>query len=218
VDAATTDTIAVKSTERTWRISKLLLAASDCKRLTIVTSGKIHVSLSGSDSYNRVFALGIPEDREQSLPQRALRSALPVNLRRGFRVVRGVDSWLIDLRYAWRLPRRNPLFALTATLSLAIGIGANTTIFTVANALLFEPPSGVAAPARLVDGRSQDGRGFDNGSYRAISTSARGPRSTSRCRSTVACSSSRSACRWRPRCSRVSRRRCTRCDRKWSAA
>ncbi len=77
-----------------------------------------------------------------------------------------VDSWLQDLRYAVRLLRRNPLFALTAVLSLAIGIGANTTIFTVANALLFKPPLGVADASRLVDvGRSQDGLGFDNGSY-----------------------------------------------------
>ena len=77
-----------------------------------------------------------------------------------------LDSWLQDLRYAARLLRRNPLFALTATLSLAIGIGANTTIFTIANALLFKPPAGVVEPSRLVDvGRSQNGQGFDNGSY-----------------------------------------------------
>jgi predicted permease len=76
------------------------------------------------------------------------------------------DSWLQDLRYAVRLLRRNPLFALTAVLSLAIGIGANTTIFTIANALLFKPPLGVADASRLVDvGRSQDGQGFDNDSY-----------------------------------------------------
>ena len=76
------------------------------------------------------------------------------------------DSWLQDLRYAVRLLRRNPLFALTAVLSLAIGIGANTTIFTIANALLFKPPLGVADASRLVDvGRSQGGQGFDNGSY-----------------------------------------------------
>jgi predicted permease len=76
------------------------------------------------------------------------------------------DSWLQDVRYAVRLLRRNPLFALTAVLSLAIGIGANTTIFTIANALLFKPPLGVADASRLVDvGRSQDGQGFDNGSY-----------------------------------------------------
>ena len=77
-----------------------------------------------------------------------------------------LDSGLQDLRYAARLLRRNPLFALTATLSLAIGIGANTTIFTIANALLFKPPPGVVEPDRLVDvGRSQNGQGFDNGSY-----------------------------------------------------
>src|SRR5262249_11413561 len=77
-----------------------------------------------------------------------------------------LESWLQDVRYAARLLRRNPLFALTATLSLAIGIGANTTTFTIANALLFKPPPGVVEPDRLVDvGRSQNGQGFDNGSY-----------------------------------------------------
>ena len=77
-----------------------------------------------------------------------------------------LDTWLQDVRYAIRLLRRNPIFALTAVASLAVGIGANTTIFTIANALLFKPPAGVTAPERLVDvGRSQDGQGFDNGSY-----------------------------------------------------
>ena len=71
-----------------------------------------------------------------------------------------------DLRYAIRLLARNPLFALTAMLSLAIGIGANTTIFTVANALLFRAPAGVVDADRVVDiGRSENGDGFDNGSY-----------------------------------------------------
>ena len=77
-----------------------------------------------------------------------------------------LDSCLHDVRYAIRLLRRNPIFALTAALSLAIGIGANTTIFTIANALLFKTPPGVVEPGRLVDiGRSQNGAGFDNNSY-----------------------------------------------------
>ena len=62
-----------------------------------------------------------------------------------------LDTLVHDLRYAARLLRRNPIFACTAVLSLAIGIGANTTIFTVANALLFKTPPGVADPGRLVD-------------------------------------------------------------------
>jgi predicted permease len=71
-----------------------------------------------------------------------------------------------DLRHAARLLRRDPLFTFTAALSLAIGIGANTTIFTVANALLFRPPAGVAEPGRLVDiGTSRNGAGFGNSSY-----------------------------------------------------
>jgi predicted permease len=56
-----------------------------------------------------------------------------------------------DLRHGARLLLRNPLFALTASLSLAIGIGATTAIFTIANALLFRAPAGVAQPETLVD-------------------------------------------------------------------
>jgi predicted permease len=62
-----------------------------------------------------------------------------------------LDTFARDVRYAARLLARNPLFALTAALSLAIGIGANTTIFTIANGLMFRAPVGVAEPHRLVD-------------------------------------------------------------------
>ena len=71
-----------------------------------------------------------------------------------------------DIRYGLRLLQRSPLFALTAALSLAIGIGASTTIFSIASALLLRPLPGLTDPSRLVDiGRTQDGSGFDNSSY-----------------------------------------------------
>jgi putative ABC transport system permease protein len=76
-----------------------------------------------------------------------------------------LDLWQ-DIIYALRLLRRDLLFALTAALSLAIGIGANTTLFTIVDALLIRGPSGVADPQRLIDiGRSQAGDGFDTSSY-----------------------------------------------------
>jgi predicted permease len=72
----------------------------------------------------------------------------------------------VDLRHALRLLVRYPLFTATAVLSLAIGIGATTTVFTLADALLLRKPAGVSDPDRVVDiGRTRNGREFDNTSY-----------------------------------------------------
>src|SRR5690348_4618290 len=56
------------------------------------------------------------------------------------RATRGqMETWLQDIAHTVRLLRRSPAFAAAAILSLAIGIGANTAVFSVANAVLLRP-------------------------------------------------------------------------------
>jgi putative ABC transport system permease protein len=71
-----------------------------------------------------------------------------------------LDTLAQDLRYAFRTLRANPYFSSAAILSLALGIGANTAIFSIINAaMLRELP--VANPARLVS-VSMIGSGIDS--------------------------------------------------------
>jgi putative ABC transport system permease protein len=55
------------------------------------------------------------------------------------RQCRWLDSLLRDLRFGMRQLQRNPGFATTAVLSLALGIGASTAIFSAVDVILFRP-------------------------------------------------------------------------------
>ncbi len=52
------------------------------------------------------------------------------------------EAFLYDLRHGARALRRSPGFALVAALSIALGVAANTTVFSVVNALLLRPIPG----------------------------------------------------------------------------
>ena len=63
-----------------------------------------------------------------------------------------------DIRYALRIFRRNPGFALVAIMSLALGIGANTALFEVINAVRLRPLP-IADPGNLFEIRIADMEG-----------------------------------------------------------
>src|SRR5579872_7140116 len=75
------------------------------------------------------------------------------------------SSMLNDLRYAMRTLKLSPGFAITAIVSIGLGIGANATIFSLADGLLFRPlPVRNASAVVTIKSRTPSGT-YDNVSY-----------------------------------------------------
>jgi putative ABC transport system permease protein len=73
-----------------------------------------------------------------------------------------VESLLFDLRSSMRQIRKSPGFALVVIVILALGIGANTTVFSIVDAVVLRPLP-YAEPQRLVEVKSSDLDGFESG-------------------------------------------------------
>src|SRR5215510_13825560 len=99
---------------------------------------------------NRHVADGLPHDEAMRRAQLELGGFDQVReAHRDARGVRLLEDLGNDLRYAVRQIRRSPGFAALAVLCLGLGIGANTSIFSALNSVLFRPLPG-ADPGRVV--------------------------------------------------------------------
>jgi predicted permease len=77
-----------------------------------------------------------------------------------------MHGFLQDIRYGLRVLLKTPVFTLTAVLLIAVGIGANTTVFTWFKAAFLQPVPGASEPRRLVTMNLAEGeRGGYSNSY-----------------------------------------------------
>jgi predicted permease len=83
---------------------------------------------------------GLPPDEARYAARRAFGNpAIVKDDIRAASVWASLERVVADMRYAWRALLKSPGFALTATLTLALGIGANSAIFSLVSAIILRP-------------------------------------------------------------------------------
>ena len=68
---------------------------------------------------------------------------------KSFPNLRWIEAFRRDLNYGWQALKAHPAFAFTAILSLSLGIGANSAIFSILDGMFLHPPA-IEKPRELV--------------------------------------------------------------------
>jgi hypothetical protein len=128
-----------------WRRLKVLLGR---RRFRRELEEEMHLHLEMKTRANVEQGLGPREARGAAMREFG-NPALVSEVSRDVWGWTGLEAWFQDLRHGLRLFGRSPAFTAVVVLTFALGIGANTAIFSVTNAVLLRLLP-VRDPSRLV--------------------------------------------------------------------
>ncbi len=122
-----------------------------------------HIAIETDDNVAR----GMPRDEARVAAERKLGNTTLIREEiYEMNTMKGIDAAWRDLRYGARLLRLNPGFAIVAILSLALGVGANTAIFQLLDAVRIRTLP-VVDPEQLVDVRITNAAHGRTGSFQS---------------------------------------------------
>src|SRR5213594_4074810 len=111
---------------------------------------------------DELVAAGMSRDSAEAMARRQFGNQLRLReSSRDIKLLPWLDDVTRDVRHGCRSLRRSPVFTAVALLTLALGIGANTAMFSVVNAVLLRP-LGYPKPEKLITlWERNDKQGYD---------------------------------------------------------